>query len=60
MARDLAAQYESRYPGTGVPPDQAQERMERILHREERSTLRRTGRNRGIVVPALPWTREAR
>ena len=30
------------------------ERMQRILHREERDSLRRTMRNRGIVVPRLP------
>lgn len=51
----LADEYERRYPGTGVGEAQAAERMERIRFKEERQTGIRTGRNRGIVVPALPW-----
>ena len=58
MARDLAGEYEKRYPETGIPDAQKQERMERVLFREERDSLRRTGRNRGIIVPALPWRKE--
>jgi hypothetical protein len=56
--RDLAAEYERRYPETGVSEAQKQERMERILHREERSTGLRTHRSRGIIVPHLPWVKE--
>ena len=58
MARDLAAEYERRYPGAVSDPAQKQERMERELFKEERRSLRRTGRNRGIVVPELPYRRE--
>ena len=58
MARDLAGEYEKKYPETGIPDAQKQERMERVLFREERDSLRRTGRNRGIIVPALPWRKE--
>lgn len=58
MGRDLAGEYEKRYPGATADTAQKEERMERILHKEERSTLRRTNRTRGIVVPALPWQRE--
>lgn len=57
---ELAREYERRYPDTGCPEAQKQERMERIAHREERDSLRRTGRNRGIIVPALPWLDEVR
>lgn len=49
---DLADAYEKRYPGTGIPEAQKQERMERINFNDERRALRRTGRNRGIVVPS--------
>ena len=59
MGRDLAAEYERRYPETGCSDSQKEERMQRLLFKEERQTLRRTGRNRGIVVPALPWQKEA-
>ena len=50
-----AQQYDRRYPGTGCPEAQKEERQERMTFKEERQTLRRTGRNRGIVVPPLPW-----
>lgn len=60
MARDLAAQYERTWPGTGIPEAQKQERMERELFKQERLTLRRTSRNRGLVVPALPVDEEGR
>ncbi len=53
----LAEQYEKRYPATGVPEAQKEERMERILFKQERGSLRRAGRTRGIVVPELPWKR---
>ena len=57
---DLAARYESLYPHTGIPDAQKQERMERILHKQEGSRGRRTGRVGGIVVPRLPTTPEGR
>ena len=50
-----ADRYERAYPGTGLPEAQKEERQERIDFKSERSSLRRTGRNRGIVVPRLPW-----
>ena len=53
----LAEQYEARYPDTGIPEAQKEERMERELFKHERRSLRRTSRNRGIVVPELPWLR---
>ncbi len=51
----LADSYEQLYPGTGASEAQKHERMERILFKEERSSARRTGRQRGIIVPELPW-----
>ncbi len=58
MGRDLAVEYENLYPGAVTDPAQKEERMERILHKRERSTLRRSSRTRGIIVPALPWRKE--
>jgi hypothetical protein len=58
MARDLAAEYERLYPGAVTDDAQKTERMERLLFREERGSLRRTGRCRGIIVPALPWLKK--
>lgn len=55
----LAEQYEKMYPNTGCSEAQKQERMERLNFKEEARTLRRTGRNRGIVVPRLPWVEES-
>ncbi|MDP3937553.1 MAG: hypothetical protein Q8R92_05380 [Deltaproteobacteria bacterium] len=55
---DLAREYERRWPGTGIPDAQKQERMERRLFYGEQSSLRRTGRTRGIVIPELPWERK--
>ena len=52
--RDLAAAYERRFPETGIPEAQKQERMERLVFKEERQTLRRTTRTRGLIVPAFP------
>lgn len=60
MGRDLAAEYEIRYPETGCSDAQKEERMQRLLFKEERQSLRRTGRNRGIVVPELPYRKEQR
>lgn len=51
---NLAAEYERRFPDTGCPAAQKEERMQRLLFKEERQALRRTGRNRGVVIPALP------
>lgn len=56
--RDLAAEYERLYPETGCSEAQKAERMERIVFKDERSSLRRIGRNRGIVVPDLPYRRK--
>ena len=58
MARDLAGEYEKRYPETGIPDAQKQERMERLIFKEERALHRRSGRTRGIIVPALLWRKE--
>jgi hypothetical protein len=55
----LAEQYEAKHPNTGCSEAQKQERMEREIFKAERLSLRRTGRNRGIVVPSLPWQEEA-
>ena len=52
----LAEQYEKRHPETGIPEAQKEERMERLMVKEERQSLQRTQRTRGIVVPQLPWT----
>lgn len=58
MAADKAAAYERLYPGTGIPEAQKEERMERLTFTDERQSLRRTSRTRGIVVPELPWLRD--
>lgn len=50
-----AQAYEERYPATGIPEAQKEERMERLSFKEERQTFHRTTRNRGIIVPRLPW-----
>jgi hypothetical protein len=55
-----AARYERLYPETGIPSAQKEERMERLDFKHEVETLRRTGRNRGIVVPALPLDQNGR
>lgn len=57
--RDLAAEYEQRYPGTGIPDAQKEERMERLVLKEERQSLRRTGRTRSTVIPRVPWHNKA-
>lgn len=58
MAADLAAAYERLYPDTGIPEAQKEERMERLVFKDEARSLRRTSRTRGIVVPELPWLRD--
>lgn len=50
-----ASEYERLYPGATPDESQRAERMERITHRQERDAHRRTGRQRGVVIPALPW-----
>lgn len=57
LPKPTAENYERLYPQTGVGEAQAQERMERKVFNAERAQLRRTGRNRGIVVPDCPYTR---
>jgi len=55
-----AEQYEKLYPGASSDESQRAERMERLAFKEERQTLRRTARQRGVVVPALPWKERER
>lgn len=55
---NMGEMYERLYPDTGCTESQKIERMERIIFKDDRSSGRRTGRNRGIIVPALPWQRE--
>ena len=52
-----ADRYERLYPDTGCSDAQKQERMERLDFKQESRRSIRTGRNRGIVVPELPWHR---
>lgn len=52
---DLADQYEKRYPGATTDAAQKEERMQRILFKEEKREHRRSGRQRGIIVPRVPW-----
>lgn len=56
MSED-ARRYDALYPETGLPEAQKEERMQRIDFKAERQQLRRTGRTRGIVVPARAWDR---
>ena len=53
-----AQQYERRFPGTGCSENQKEERMERMTFKEEVARGMRTGRNRGIVIPSVPWHEE--
>lgn len=54
-----AERYEHAFPGTGIPEAQKEERQERIDFKNERRSLSRTGRNRGIVISyELPWKKE--
>lgn len=50
-----AKEYERLYPGAIADESQRAERGERLAFQEERQTLRRTTRQRGVVVPSLPW-----
>lgn len=54
-----AQAYERMYPGTGCSEGQKEERMDRETFKSERRAGLRTGRNRGIIVPALPWKENA-
>lgn len=54
----LAEKYEKRFPQTGIGEAQKEERMQRLEFKEERQALRRTSRNRGILVPRLPASME--
>jgi hypothetical protein len=56
---ELADRYDARHPGIDISSAQKEERQERAEFREERRTLQRTTRNRGIIVPDLPWLRGA-
>lgn len=56
----LADQYERRYPGALTDEAQKQERMERELFKEERLSLRRSNRNRGVVITRLPLDENGR
>lgn len=56
----LADQYERRYPGALTDEAQKQERMERELFKEERLSLRRSNRNRGVVFTRLPLDENGR
>lgn len=58
LPKPTAENYERLYPQTGIGDAQKQERMERKVFKAETRQLRRTGRNRGIVVPELPYQRE--
>lgn len=53
-----AEKYERLHPGASSDESQRAERWERLAFKEERQTGRRTGRNRGVVIPDLPWKRE--
>jgi len=50
-----ADRYERLYPDVGISDAQKEERMQRMDFKQERREHRRTGRTRGIVIPALPW-----
>jgi len=55
LPKPTADNYERLYPETGVGEAQAQERMERKVFKAEPGQHLRTGRNRGIVVPRIPY-----
>jgi hypothetical protein len=57
LPKPTAENYERLVPETGICDAQKQERMEQRVFRAERREGLRTGRNRGIVVPELPWHR---
>lgn len=58
-AESQAERYERLHPGAVRDTGQKAERMERLDFKEEAKSLRRTHRNRGIVVPPLPWKDES-
>lgn len=49
MSAKDARRYEQRFPGTGIPEAQKEERMQREDFKHERATHGRTVRNRGVV-----------
>lgn len=53
-----AAKYERLYPGAAADEGQRAERWDRLAFKEERKTGRRTGRNRGVVIPDLPYRKQ--
>lgn len=53
-----AQAYEALYPGAVSDEGQRAERMERISFKDERDAHHRTGRQRGVVIPELPWLRK--
>jgi hypothetical protein len=54
-----ADRYEKRFPGTGCEENQKEERMQRMDFKDEARALRRTSRNRGIIVTGdCPWLRQ--
>ncbi len=50
-----AEKYERLYPDAVSDEGQKAERWDRLTFKEERQSDSRTGRNRGIVVPDVPW-----
>ena len=55
LPKPTAENYERLHPETGISDAQKQERMERKVFKAESAQHRRTGRNRGIVVPRIPY-----
>lgn len=60
MGRDLATEYDKRYPGVEIPAAQKEERMQRLIFKEERLSLHRSTRNRGVVFTRLPLDENGR
>lgn len=60
MGRDLASEYDTKYPGVEIPAAQKEERMEREIFKSERVTDRRSNRNRGVVFTRLPLDENGR
>ena len=55
MSNKLVEAYDRRYPGVDISDNQKEEREQRLRFKEETRALKRTTRNRGIIVPDLPW-----
>lgn len=56
----LADQYERRYPGALEDTSHKEERMERLLFKEEAQSGRRSNRNRGVIFERLPLDEKGR